>query len=466
MNLLSKLGAAVVVVAAVVGCGGPADKAGGSQTPDPVTLTLATPVIEESQPFVEEVGRVSGNSIHLDLLSRPSTDFTEAELIRSVEAGEVDLAVVPARAWHARGIKDFDALSAPMAVDSLTLEQQVLASDVAADMLTSVSAIGLAGIGILPGPMRKPVGITRKLLGPADFRGARIGLSASEVGMRALQALGATPVTSTLGGAPLERMDGLEYQVTGIQGAQYDNVARTITANVSLWARPLVIVANSKKLGAGQVDMLRSAARAAVRSTTELQRKTEIESASVLCRRGKLQFITAGGAQLQQLRAAFAPVNSWLQQDAKTKSHLERIQALRAQLPATAASNVMSCAGSQPPVATAASKLDGVYETSFTKAELAASPLLYDAGEINDDNWGDLTLTIKEGQVALSKRGGGTDTGTCTVRGDTVLLTFSGSGETFGFRWNLYRDTLTLRRDESLGPGPTPFLVKPWRRAG
>ena len=235
-------------------------------------------------------------------------------------------------------------------------------------------------------------------------------------------------------------------------------MARTITANVTLWARPLVVVANGKKLGAGQADLLRNAARAAVQSSADLQRNAETESAAVLCRRGKLQFVTASAAQIQQLRDAFEPVYSWLRQDAKTRSNLERIQGLRAQLPAAPTANVLTCPGAEPPAATAASKLDGVYQTSFTKAELAASPLLYDEAEINDENWGDLTLTIKEGQVTLSKRGAGTDTGTCTVQGDTVLLTFTGTGETFGFHWNLYRDTLTFRRDEALGPGPTPFL--------
>jgi TRAP-type C4-dicarboxylate transport system substrate-binding protein len=428
---------------------------------------MATPILEESQPFVDEVGRVSKGSIHLELVHRPTAETTEAELIRSVEAGEVDLAVVPARAWHARGIKDFDALVAPMAVDSSALQQEVLASDLATGMLTSVDTIGLAGIGILPGTMRKPVGITRKLLGPADYRGARIGFSLSDVGARSLQALGATTVPSVFDGAPLTGMDGLEHQVTHIQAHDYDNVAQTITANVTLWARPLVVVANSKKLGAGQADVLRKAAQAAVRGTADLQRNAETEAAAVLCRRGKLHFVTASAAQIQQLRAAFAPVYTWLREDAKTRSNLERIQELRAQLPAAATSSVLTCAGAEPSVGTAASKLDGVYQTSFTKAELAASPLLYDAGEINDENWGDLTLTIKEGQVTLSKRGvTGTATGTCTVQGDTVRLTFTDTGETFGFRWNLYRDTLTFRRDEALGVGPTPYLVKPWRRVG
>ena len=40
-----------------------------------------------------------------------------------------------------------------------------------------------------------------------------------------------------------------------------------------------------------------------------------------------------------------------------------------------------------------ATPIDGTWTTSFTKAELASSPLLYDQGEINDDNWGTFTLT-------------------------------------------------------------------------
>ncbi|MGW6277311.1 TRAP transporter substrate-binding protein [Kribbella sp. NPDC055071] len=469
MKLVSKAGLALVVVAAVVGCGGPVDKAGGSRSPAPVTLTMAASALEEIPPFVDEVGRVSGNSIRLDVVDGRSTGLSEAAMIRSVESGEVDLAVVPARAWHARGIKDFDALIAPMALDSLTVEQQVLASDVTTDMLASVNSIGLVGIGILPGPLRKPVGITRKLLGPADFRGLRIGFSESDVGARALQTLGATPVPSGFAGTSLAGMDGLEQQVTSVQSNLYDGMATTITDNVTLWVRPLIVVANGKKLAAldaAQVDTLRRAAQAAVRSTADLQQKLETDSAAVLCRRGKLQFVNASAAQLHQFHEAFAPVYSWLRQDTRTRSYLERIESLRAQLPAASTSDAQPCAGSEPPAATAASKLDGVYRTSFTKAELAASPLLYDQGEVNDDNWGNLTLTIKEGRVTLSRRDGGLDTGTCVVRADTVLLTFGTTGETFGFRWNLYRDTLTLRRDESLGPGPTPFLVKPWRRVG
>jgi hypothetical protein len=37
----------------------------------------------------------------------------------------------------------------------------------------------------------------------------------------------------------------------------------------------------------------------------------------------------------------------------------------------------------------------------------------------------------------------------------------------FTFRWSLYRDVLTFKRDQSLGGvAPTWFLIKPWRRDG
>jgi hypothetical protein len=41
---------------------------------------------------------------------------------------------------------------------------------------------------------------------------------------------------------------------------------------------------------------------------------------------------------------------------------------------------------------------------------------------------------------------------------------FVGITETFVFHWSLYRGTLKFERDEKLGVGPTPWLVKPWRR--
>ena len=47
---------------------------------------------------------------------------------------------------------------------------------------------------------------------------------------------------------------------------------------------------------------------------------------------------------------------------------------------------------------TAATPIDGVWTATWTREELAASPLLT-GGELNDENWGQYTLTFDHGQV-------------------------------------------------------------------
>ena len=114
-------------------------------------------------------------------------------------------------------------------------------------------------------------------------------------------------------------------------------------------------------------------------------------------------------------------------------------------------------------------QIDGIYQTSFSRADLTASPLIT-AGEINDGNWGDWTLTFLAGRVAYTQRNSVTSSsssGTFTINGDAITMAFdtgANVGETFGYRWHLTANELTFTRDETLGVGPTPLLVKPWSR--
>ena len=115
--------------------------------------------------------------------------------------------------------------------------------------------------------------------------------------------------------------------------------------------------------------------------------------------------------------------------------------------------------------------IDGTWVTTFTKADLAASSLLTDQTEIHDGNWGDWTLTFMGGRVSYVQSNSverSSSSGTFTSDGDTVLMVFdtgANVGETFGFRWSTSNDVLTFRRDETLGAGPTPFLVRSWSRS-
>ena len=62
------------------------------------------------------------------------------------------------------------------------------------EMLDGVKSAGFAGIGVLPGPIRVPDGISRSLLGPETYSGARIAYNPSSFGKQSLEGLGAIPV--------------------------------------------------------------------------------------------------------------------------------------------------------------------------------------------------------------------------------------------------------------------------------
>lgn len=119
------------------------------------------------------------------------------------------------------------------------------------------------------------------------------------------------------------------------------------------------------------------------------------------------------------------------------------------------------------PEASGKTALDGTWQATFTKQELAASPLLIDSSEINDENWGTLTLSFNRGSATFMVTnpavGTGKSTATYKVVGD-ILTVNQDNGETFVMRWNINHDKLSLKRDEALGVGPTPFLVKPFIR--
>jgi TRAP-type transport system periplasmic protein len=467
---------------AVSGCTTGVDKAGDAKPPATIVLhVLNTREPGEVQPFVEAVKRLSKGSLQLSVKHgwHKTLLSGEPDAIRAVRAGRTDLAVIPARDWHSLGVTSFDALVAPLTVDSLALQQKVLASEVPDDMLKGLSRLGLTGIGILPGPMRRPDGISRPLLGPADYRGARLGYSPSAVGDRSLRALGAVPVPTSFDGSPIDAFDGIELQVSGVAGNEY-NAVRTITANVNLWPRTLVIVAGARavhRLSAGQLAVLRTAARAALTPSTAWQIADDIEGTGPLCNSGTVDFASATSAQLGQLRAAVQPVIAWLRRDSATAHFLDRIAVLRHGV-APSARETLRCAHSPTthiPTSTgsAVTALAGAYRMVLTHQEgLRTDP------NIPSGNWGTFVFVFDRGRFAYTQENAeacGWGYGTFAVKGHLMewIITDGGNidpnggrnrpGEDFTFSWSSYRGAVTL----AAVPGaisPEIWTVNPMQR--
>jgi len=471
--------AVALVASACSGSGSGVDKAGGIRTEQPVVLTLANHEDgpEDVMYWIEEVQRRSGGSLRIQVQNqwRDQEFAYDKGTVADVQAGKVQLAKVAARAYDTVGLDSFQALLAPFLIDNQTLEQRVLESELAGRMLAGTGRLGLVGLAVLPTDLRKPLGLSRPLVAVKDYRGARIGVREGELAKATFATLGATPVGYVPGG-PLSDLDGVELGLGTIRGNEYDQQAAAVTANVTFWPRTVTVVMNRRafeSLTPSQRDALQQAGSSVVARQLAFRQGEEGRDRELLCRRG-LRFVRASDQELAALRRAVQPVYRQLERNAVTRSLLQQIRMMKHQTLATTAPHAPTCSPSDSAAAAGdrkATVLDGVYRTSFTREELAASPLLVDPGEASDENWGRFTLTLQHGRVTFTAQQTDAATsrtsGTYTVNGDAIVLSFTAggsAGETFAFRWSLYRDVLTFKRDASLGVAPTPWLVKPWRR--
>jgi TRAP-type C4-dicarboxylate transport system substrate-binding protein len=442
-------------------------------------LTLANFIGQslELDGFAGEVQRLSAGTMRIDIRSRwrPGQVDSENGLIGDVGAGKADLGVAGSRAWDSAGVSSFRALSAPLLINSYALQDRVLRSPVTGQMLRGLRPLGLAGIGVLPGPLSKPLGIARPLLRPSDYAGLRIGVQQSLVADATMRALGATPVWFPATRA-MTGLDGIEQQISSIEGYQYDKVGRYLTANVSLWPRPLVLFANGKTWAAltpAQRRILSQAVTGDQAAETNVARYNERTDTAILCRRGLLRFLTASPADLAALRRAIQPVVHQLQRDPQTGRYIRQIEAMGK---GVAAEPAPGCGHTARP-AGKAGPLDGVWQFTTTLADLRALPGV-SQGDIVPENYGTYTFVIDRGRFAFTQENRQACTwayGSFTVTGDRFewLFTdgggiapnnaFNKPGEFFTFRWSLYRGILTLYPVKG-AESPNPSLGKPWPR--
>jgi TRAP-type C4-dicarboxylate transport system substrate-binding protein len=168
----------LAVMAVSAGCGSSGfDKAGSTQARHPVVLTLAdfNGDTGELDGFAARVARLSSGTMRINIKDRWRFGQVNYEtgLIGDVRAGKAELGVVGSRAWDSVGVGSFRALAAPLLIDSYALQERVLRSPMIGQMLGGLRPLGLAGIGVLPGPLRKPLGITRRRSSPPTMRGSR-----------------------------------------------------------------------------------------------------------------------------------------------------------------------------------------------------------------------------------------------------------------------------------------------------
>ncbi|HEU0336794.1 MAG TPA: hypothetical protein VFR43_09585 [Gaiellaceae bacterium] len=440
-------------VAAVEG----ADKAGGGPAGRPVVLTLASHdylqggELAEVAPTIE---RLSGGSLRVELEEgyRFYEPDYERGMIADVRSGAVDAALIGARAWDRVGVTSFRALVAPFLVDGFELEQRVLESTLAERMLAGVEPLGLVGVALLPGELRRPLGLTRALVGPADYAGAAIGIRPAGVARATFAALGAQAREFQATTSGLAGFDGAESGVATIQNNRYDRDARALTANVVLWPRPTTLVVNAKAFAALDSEQQQALRRLGAELTgpmLETLRGSQQASLAAICRAGRLSLVTVSPADATALRNAVQPVYDQLERDGLTRELLEGIASMREGL-RPAVDEPLRCPQDRPAPVPAA--LRGMWRTDVTREDLLS------AGAHREDAerfQGPITIELGDGRwVGRVEEAGSVFRGTYEVDGDVVRVTFGScepgnlctAGRVDEYRWSIYRNMLTLAR--------------------
>jgi TRAP-type C4-dicarboxylate transport system substrate-binding protein len=469
---------AVTAVIAATACSvagdGGDDKAGGSGPP--VQLRLAstggdiaqTPAVEY---FVERVDELSGGQVRIKVVDRWAQFAPDAEqqVVHDVAAGEVDLGWAGSRVFDTLGVGSFQALTAPMLIDSYALENAVIESGVTEDMMDGLDELGVRGLAVLADALRRPMGVDAPILTRADWKGTSFGTLKSHGQVEAIRALGGDPM-EVFGPNRREALEnstlsGFEFGLLQYSDPQWSSRAPYVSANVHLWPQMDVMLANPERLDgltSKQRGWLEDAAQDAALRSAELANR-DAWALDVACQ-GGARFADAREADLAALREAFRPVYASLRRQSATREFLARIQALKRSTRAEAGLTIPTeCTGKvpkQPSVSDAKppSYLNGTYRWVLTQA---------DADKVGDPetNYPHVnTITLKDGRL----EGGcfGVDGGTYSVQGDRITL--------YSIEYDA-DSTVTFSRDEkgNLDLEPVPPIdpgnafecfYKPWTK--
>jgi len=464
------------VAALLVACGsGATNKAGGSRAPTVLTVAASDSSDQPSTPailhFAAQVAKRSQGSLRIRIVFQAAGHLTprvEERTIRLVESGRFDLGFVGARAWDEFGVTSFRALQAPFLITSTRLLDRVAQSDIAEEMLASLSSRDLVGLALVPDYLRHPMGLTHKLTSPADFKGARIRIQPSRVTAAIMRALGAVPVEISnarigyaIGG---RKVDGEELSLANAVSPA------TITGNVAFFGKALTLFANRSsldRLSDDQLHSLRAAAAETVRHVAATY-PTDAQITKLVCANRRLIVLASAADRAALVRLA-QPVYRMLESDSQTRRFIGRIRALKRTTPPDPPLRLTASCRRAKPVASAtgaprpASLLDGTYRWVITVKDAHAfwgkSFVPTGLPAVN-------TAVLQNGTWRMA--GPDHDHGTFTIRGERVRLVWPRIPSVNVFRFRRDADgtihwtpVLPMDRGDQFVWG-----YKPWERIG
>jgi TRAP-type C4-dicarboxylate transport system substrate-binding protein len=335
----------LALVACIAGCTVPTVANKGGAPVEPVVLRLGNTAFDllsanrAAADFIARVSALSGGRMRIEVINGIGgfAPDNEAQVVHAVASGSVDIGVTGAGVFDSMGVLGLRALSAPMLIDSYPLQTAVIESQLTRQMLDQLQSLKLRGLGVFAGALHVPVAVQRPLLGPRDWKGISFGTYRSETQEQAIRALGATPVEAS---GDLRRhyletggIQGFEFGIRGyvLQEPYLSQAAPYITSNVVLWPGVTVLFANAARFGsisAQDREWLQEALSGATKAAIGLAGRDDGSDINQECALGT-RFAVAPPTDIAAMQAAFATVYEWLDRDARTKSFIDQIDALK-----------------------------------------------------------------------------------------------------------------------------------------
>ena len=345
MNTI-KRGTILVVLSTLLtaACASTGEEPSPSQAPtsDPVVIRLGTgdprgrPDTRVVERFAEAVEEGSDGRMRVEVVweaggdsSDPKGGF-ETGVVGHVQAGELDLGWIAARAWDTVDVTSFQALQAPFLITDHELLSEVLAGSMAAEMMGGLDDVGLVGLGLFPDGLRYPLGYAGPMASLQDFDGADIRLVPSEATEALVRALGGKPVYGLAGDALATAIASGDVDGTEVSLGLALSVApegSVVTGNLVLFPRVNTLFAR-QELMASLSDEQQAILVAAVVEAQATATELATEDVRAFCEAGG-EVAIASEAEVAALQRAADPVYRMLEADPQTKAFIDQIQELK-----------------------------------------------------------------------------------------------------------------------------------------
>jgi|GEM_PF-801390 len=260
-------------------------------------------------------------------------------LLSDIRSGAIDGGSVSAPVWQGVGVQSFEALQIPFLITNYAVERGVIAGSLATEMLKGTQALGLTGLAIHEGGLRKPAAVEGCLVEPPDFVGVHMRSVQSDLLAESITALGAIPTTMPLGKVAHAVENGslsaIEANVGLVYTQKFYEVLTCMSGNVNLWPFPAVLVVGDaawNAIPAADRAVITQAAGSLATDSLDILTDPASTLLADLCKAGDGFFFfgTATKPQLAALREAVQPVYDRYAKVQPTGGFVTRIEAIKA----------------------------------------------------------------------------------------------------------------------------------------